>query len=594
MSYATVQLAIMMFSAAITAGIGIYAYAKRRERGARDLAWVMLFSALNACGSILENIQVSLQEKLFYFNLHQSAHILAIPFFLFFVLEYIGRDKLLRPAVRLPILLYFAAWVALLWTDERHHLLRDNVGLQEGVLTFDSTGISLSLNLFGFMAVFAALCYLGVYAGTAGPLARKQSLWVWLSVSLPILWVIIGLVNPLPPLLWGLYTAVSNVIMGLCMFLAVFKFRLLSTVPVAKEHIVEMMLDGVLVTDEHGSVIDCNPSARRMLAAGAEHPPVLAGKRASDLLAAWPRWQNACEEMRQDDFEIEIGGQDSRSVYSVKVVPLSSASGKKKIGTVSVMSDHTEQRRRYDEMEQLNRLKDELLVMVSHDIRDPLAVLLQLTGMLEEEKSRLSEDSGEVLDMVKEKAQNANAIVENVLEWARAQRGGMTLLAQPTALLPIAEEAAALLRSKSEAKGVAISITMREDVLVQADREAVGLVLRNLLANAIKYSHPGGAVSVDAEESGDSVVVKVRDNGIGIEPERRRLLFGDAPVGSLAGTAGERGAGVGLLVSKMLVEQSGGGIEVDSAPGRGSVFAFTLPRPSLELVLETDKAGWSA
>ena len=591
MNYATVQLAIIMISAAFTAGIGIYAYANRRERGARDLAWVMLFSTLNAFGSIFENIKVSVSEKLFWFNFHQTAHILAIPFFLFFVLDYIGRDKLLRPAVRLPILLYFAAWTALLWTDGRHHLLRDNVGLEEGVLTFASTGLSLSINLVGFIAVFAALCYLGVYAGTAGPLARKQSFWVWLSVSLPILWIIVGLVNPLPPLLWGLYTAVSNVIMGSCMFLAIFKFKLFSAVPVAKEHIVEMMLDGVLVTDEHGAIIDCNTSSRRMLAADAERPPELVGKRAEDLLSAWPRWRNACEEMLRDEFEIEIDARDSRSVYMVKVVPLYSSGGKKRIGTVSVMSDHTEQRRRIDQMEQLNRLKDELFVMVSHDIRDPLAVLLQLTDMLDEEKSRLSEDSGEVLELVKEKAQNANAIVENVLEWARAQRGGMMLHAGPTALLPIAEEAAALLRSKGEAKGVRIRIAVRDDTLVRADREAVGLVLRNLLANAIKYSQPGGVVSVEAEESGDNVVVKVRDDGVGIEPERLRQLLGDAPVGSSAGTAGERGAGVGLLVSKMLVERSGGAIRADSAPGIGSVFAFTLPRPAFESVLHTDKVG---
>lgn len=577
MAYLTIVMTVKIISAAITALVGIYAYANRHERGARYLAWVMLLETLSACGSIFEMVSGTLTGKLDLFNLHQSAHIFAIPFFLFFVLEYVGQERLLQRSKILPILLYFILWAALLWTDSYHHLLRYEMMLQDGELTFSSTGLSVCLNIIGFMALLTALCYLGVYAGKSGSLARKQTLWVWLSVTLPILWVIVGLVNPLPPLLWGLYTAVINGIMGVCMFLAVFKYKLLSTVPIAKDHIVEMMLDGVLVADEKGAVIDSNASARRLFARGAGSSADLAGRGIEKLLAPWPHWRSACERMQQGELEIEIGDKEQRSVYTVKVVPLYSA-GKRKLGTVSVIADNTENRRRYEQMEQLNRLKDELFAIVSHDIRDPLALLFNLTELLEEERGSMSEDSGAVLDTVREKAQNAYATVENMLEWVRCQRGGMTLHARPVILSTVVQEAVRLLQSKSDAKRVKMLNEVGDNFRLSMDREAIGLVLRNLLSNAVKYTEPGGTVSVSAEERNEAVVITVADNGIGIGPERAGLLFGDVPVGSFSGTAGERGTGIGLLLCKELVQRSGGNIGVNSRLGEGSAFYFSLPR----------------
>lgn len=264
-------------------------------------------------------------------------------------------------------------------------------------------------------------------------------------------------------------------------------------------------------------------------------------------------------------------------MYTVKVVPLYSV-GKRKVGTVSVVSDNTENRRRYEQMEQLNRLKDKLFAIVSHDIRDPLAVLFNLTEMLEEERSSLSEDSGVVLDTVREKANNAYAMVENMLEWVRSQKGGMALQARSVALSSVVREAAGLLQGKSEAKRVRIRNEVGDDLRLNVDREAVCLILRNLLSNAVKYSEPGGFVRVEAEERDEAVVITVRDNGVGIGPERMEALFGDAPVGSFPGTAGERGAGIGLLLCKELVQRSGGKIGASSRPGEGSAFFFSLPQ----------------
>jgi len=452
------------------------------------------------------------------------------------------------------------------------------MALQSGELTFTSTGLSLLLNIIGFMALFVALCYLAVYAGKHGPLARKQTLWVWLSAILPILWIMAGFANPLPPVLWDMYTVVINGFVGICMFLAVFKYKLLATVPIAKDLLVEMMVDGALVSDEKGSVIDSNAAARSFFASSAGYTDDLAGQKIGSLLSPWPEWRTACDGEKPCELEIETGrGQHpgARKVYKIKVLPVYS-SGSRKLGTVSILSDHTEERRRFEQVEQLNRLKDELFAIVSHDIRDPLAILLNLTDMLEEERDLIGGDSREVLDTVKEKARSTYAMVENLLEWVRCQKGGMTLHASPHDLSSIVEETVHLLESKSAAKRVRIFSEVPDGVQVCADREAVGLILRNLLANAIKYTASGGLVRIRTEERDQTVLVTVRDNGIGMEPERMNMLFGDAPPGSFPGTDGEKGTGIGLLVCKELVQRSGGDDRRAQCSGRRKRLLFLI------------------
>lgn len=580
MTFFNISIAVKLISAAITALIGIYACVNRHQRGARFLAWVMLFETLNAFGSIFESVSVSLTNKLWWFNFHQTAHIFSIPFFLFFILDYVGEDRLLKRRIFRPVLLYFIFWAALLWTDSRHHLLRYDMMLRDGELTFSSTGLSLFLNIIGFMALFVALCYLAVYAGKHGSLARKQTLWVWLSAIMPIAWILAGFANPLPPLLWGMYTVVINGFIGICLFMAVFRYKLLATVPIAKDLLVEMMVDGVLVTNETGTVIDSNAAARRFFASHAGLSEDLAGKKVSQLLAPWPEWLHACDSREPGELEIEIGEDPvngSYKVYKIKSFPVFSAS-KRRLGTVWTMTDHTEEHRRLRQMEQLNRLKDELFAIVSHDIRAPLAIFLNLTDILEEERTRFSEDSREVLDAVKEKAKSTYAMVENLLEWVRSQKDGIALHASPHDLSSIVEETIHQLESRSAAKQVSIRNEVADGVQVRADREAVRLILRNLLSNTIKYTASGGLVRIHTEERDETVLVTVRDNGIGMDPERMKMLFGDRPLASLPGTDGETGTGIGLLVCKELLQRSGGTIGVHSIPGEGSAFFFSLPR----------------
>src|SRR5207249_11785020 len=116
------------------------------------------------------------------------------------------------------------------------------------------------------------------------------------------------------------------------------------------------------------------------------------------------------------------------------------------------------------------------------------------------------------------------------------------------------------------------------DLTVSADTSMLDAILRNLIGNGVKFTYPGGYVRVRARAEGESVVIEVTDDGVGIAPNALEHLFDGSGQRSTQGTNGEPGTGLGLLVCRDLIARHGGRLEVDSAPGRGSTFRFRLPR----------------
>lgn len=230
-----------------------------------------------------------------------------------------------------------------------------------------------------------------------------------------------------------------------------------------------------------------------------------------------------------------------------------------------------------ERLAEMNELKDRLFTIVSHDIRDPLAVLVNLTELLEDEKVHLSGDSCEIIDAVKEQVGSTYAMVENLLEWFRSQKGGINFNPLVWKLSQIVQEAVRVLRIKAEAKNIRITSGIGDGIMVFADREALDLVVRNLLSNAVKFTENGGHVCMEAEETDGMVIVSVSDTGVGIEPEKVQMLFNESNIRSSAGTAGEKGTGLGLLICKEFAKHNGGELWVDSTPGRGSTFYFSVP-----------------
>lgn len=236
-----------------------------------------------------------------------------------------------------------------------------------------------------------------------------------------------------------------------------------------------------------------------------------------------------------------------------------------------------------DNLMKLNSLKDKLLTVVSHDIRLPMASMTSLIEILEDDVRHYNDDNIEIIKAVKEQVNDTCKTVENILEWLKSQMQGLVYNPLIWNLFNIAEEVVRLVRNSAEAKSIRINTDIDRSKNVYADRGIMELVLRNLLSNAIKYTGSGGRISIYSYESGHETIVAVKDSGTGLDSEKVKLLFSEAYVSSTTGTAGEKGAGLGLLICKEYVSRYGGRIWAESIPGQGSTFYFSI--------LSADKRG---
>jgi signal transduction histidine kinase len=232
------------------------------------------------------------------------------------------------------------------------------------------------------------------------------------------------------------------------------------------------------------------------------------------------------------------------------------------------------ERERRRDAELLARAREDVLAIVAHDLRNPLHVIVATTELLEETDPG-PEARGRLLAMTRRAAGQMKRLVADLLDSARIQAGRLFLERAPVRLGTLVRQAEESARPAATERGVALEVLRSDDdYVVNADASRVDQVLGNLLTNAVKFSEPGGRVTLEARGEGDHALLVVRDTGPGIPRDRMARLFEQ---GWQAEPGDRRGLGLGLSIAKGLVEEHGGRIWVDSTPGQGSAFSFTLP-----------------
>lgn len=227
------------------------------------------------------------------------------------------------------------------------------------------------------------------------------------------------------------------------------------------------------------------------------------------------------------------------------------------------------------ELMTLNKLKDKLFSLVSHDFRSPLRSLKGILSLYQDGTI----DNREMRNLTASlllKLDSTSNMLDNLLQWARSQMQGLKMQSQQIEVKPILAETLELLKTNLEKKEIRITTAVEPAVTVFADSEMLRLVLRNLIGNAVKFSRQGSEIEVNIETNGRNVLFSVRDHGIGIAEEAQKKLF-SLEVFSSPGTANETGIGIGLVLCKDFVERNHGRIWVESMEFKGSTFYFTLP-----------------
>ncbi|MDI9633427.1 MAG: ATP-binding protein [Methanolinea sp.] len=228
--------------------------------------------------------------------------------------------------------------------------------------------------------------------------------------------------------------------------------------------------------------------------------------------------------------------------------------------------------------ESADRLKSVFLATMSHELRTPLNSIIGFSGvLLQGLAGPLNEEQRKQLEIISQSAEHLLALINDVLDISKIEAGQLTLAREPFAMEDAIGKVVKSMRPQAEAKGLSLEAEVAPDVgEVVGDRRRVEQVLLNLLSNAVKFTE-SGHVRVRCTREGPFVHVAVSDTGIGIRPEDLEEIFKPFSQVDTGLTRQYGGTGLGLSISKRLVEMMGGTIRVESEPGKGSTFSFTIP-----------------
>ena len=343
--------------------------------------------------------------------------------------------------------------------------------------------------------------------------------------------------------------------------------------------------DGALVNCE-GRFVFANQAAARLL--GASHEDEILAQTPFDFIL--PEFHSSVREriarvLKQEKYNPIVEQKWKR--LDGTVVDLEVAAGRAtwngSPAVVVFLRDITDRKRAENELiaakaaaEEGNRAKSEFLTTVSHEICTPMTVTI---GALELLSTMVSDDmQKELVEMALASTESLLHLIDDILDFSKIEAGKMRLQMQKCSSLNCIEKAQAQFALQARHKGLVLStkISPRLQATLVCDQNRVNQIMTNLVGNAIKFTERG-SITIGADAEGDSVRFFVRDTGIGIPHDKIGQLFKSFHQLDTSNTRKHGGAGLGLAISKALVEMMGGEIGVESIPGAGSTFFFTLP-----------------
>jgi CheY-like chemotaxis protein/nitrogen-specific signal transduction histidine kinase len=229
-------------------------------------------------------------------------------------------------------------------------------------------------------------------------------------------------------------------------------------------------------------------------------------------------------------------------------------------------------------LQEANASKDKFLSILAHDLKNPFGAIVGVSDLICE---ALDEKDYEAVSRyavtLNQSVKNSYDLLSNLLNWSRTQSKKINFNPESLKLNELIQEAIGIHENFAKSKGIDVVLRKDADHTVFADRFMITSVLRNLISNALKYSYSGGKVVISSDHKKNDIIVSVSDEGVGMEEKVVSGLFKIDENNSTLGTSDEKGTGLGLLLSNEFVHYHQGRLWVDSKPGKGSVFSFSIP-----------------
>jgi len=362
--------------------------------------------------------------------------------------------------------------------------------------------------------------------------------------------------------------------------------------------VIEALEEGIVFADTNGVIQTSNAGAARILGLTTDQ---ITGTTSAD-----PRWRIIGKEGNPIPFEdypatrARLTGQPQTDVVfgvakpdgsvawlSTNVTPLFHPNEVHPYAIVSSFTDITERRQIMAELQEAkeaadaaNQAKSEFLTNMSHELRTPLHAIIGFAELLRDDIVEEKEERHRCLSDIHASAEHLLSLINDILDLSKIEAGRMELSLETVAVPALFDTIVTLLRERAYDRGIALVKEPGDVATITADARKMKQVLFNLLSNAIKFTPAGGTVTLAARTVAGGVALSVTDTGIGIGPEDQAKLFHafSQVDGSL--TRRHEGTGLGLALTRQLVQLHGGDITLHSTPGDGSTFTVHLPAPT--------------
>jgi len=340
------------------------------------------------------------------------------------------------------------------------------------------------------------------------------------------------------------------------------------------EAIIRSIDDGIIVVDAEFKVTDLNPTAEQALrievgkAQGKHFLEVVKNEQLFEYVKqSLESGRVPLVEEGKDVFVVERDRERSYYQFSVTLVHTGTDSMP---GVVLLLRNVTK-------LSELDRLKSEFIMTASHELRTPLTSIGMSIGLLlENAMEKLNEREQELLSAAQEEVHRLKALVNDLLDLSKIEAGKIDIEFELTPVVLLFEKAVAVLKSQADQESVELTFAVQQGLPpVNADANKITWVLTNLISNALRYTGNAGHIRLLAEKIGPHLHISVSDDGAGIPYEYQSKIFDKFVRVESPKSAG--GSGLGLTICREIVRAHGGRIWVDSVPGEGSTFTFTLP-----------------
>lgn len=347
---------------------------------------------------------------------------------------------------------------------------------------------------------------------------------------------------------------------------------------VDKEHIERLLhslSEGVLAVEESGLIWLCNTAAEQTLGTKKEH---LMSKHIDEVFKVYKdhqqiKFMNYTKQENKENNWFEINTDTAnKKVLSLMTAPIQVGTLGQS-GWVVTFSDVTKEA-------QLESMKLDFVSMAAHELRTPLTSIRGYSSLLNDELSQTGSDTAKgYISKLKISANNLGDLIENLLNVSRIERNMFEIETQPTELTKIIDTVITALSQQAEIKHITLQFNRPQDTtpLVWADAFRISQVVTNLLANAINYTQENGNISIALQKNEHELQVSVADNGPGIPQDALPKLFTKFFRVSGVLEQGSKGTGLGLYITKSIIEMHHGRIWAESEFGKGATFIFTLP-----------------